>query len=64
MQLSAASRWLHDILRVIATLFMCGEDWKSSRESQTNKQANKQIPWPLIRERTLPTERPILVGEI
>jgi hypothetical protein len=28
------------------------------------KQANKQIPWPLVRKRTMPTERPPLVGEI
>jgi hypothetical protein len=25
---------------------------------------NNQTPWPLVRERTLPTERPPLVGEI
>jgi hypothetical protein len=24
----------------------------------------KQIPWPLVRERTIPTERPPLVDEI
>jgi hypothetical protein len=24
----------------------------------------KQTPWPLVRERTIPTERPPLVGEI
>jgi hypothetical protein len=28
----------------------------------TNK--NKQTPWPLVRERTIPTERPPLVDEI
>jgi hypothetical protein len=27
-------------------------------------QKNKQIPWPLVRERTIPTERPPLVDEI
>jgi hypothetical protein len=25
---------------------------------------NKQIPWPLVRERTIPTERPPLLDEI
>jgi hypothetical protein len=25
---------------------------------------NKQTPWPLVRKRTIPTERPPLVGEI
>jgi hypothetical protein len=25
---------------------------------------NKQTPWPLVRERTIPTERPPLVHEI
>jgi hypothetical protein len=27
-------------------------------------QKNKQTPWPLVRERTIPTERPPLVDEI
>jgi hypothetical protein len=27
-------------------------------------QTNKQTPWPLVRERTIPTERPPLVDEI
>jgi hypothetical protein len=25
---------------------------------------NKQIPWPSVRKRTIPTERPLLVDEI
>jgi hypothetical protein len=29
-----------------------------------NKQTTKQTPWPLVRERTIPTERPPLVNEI
>jgi hypothetical protein len=29
-----------------------------------NKQTNKQTPWPLVRERTIPTDRPPLVDEI
>jgi hypothetical protein len=32
--------------------------------SLTNKQTNKQTPWPSVRERTIPTERPPLVDEI
>jgi hypothetical protein len=28
------------------------------------KQTNKQTPWPLVRERTIPTDRPPLVDEI
>jgi hypothetical protein len=27
-------------------------------------QTNKQTPWPLVRKRTIPTERPPLVDEI
>jgi hypothetical protein len=27
------------------------------------KQQNKQTPWPLVRERTIPTDRPPLVDE-
>jgi hypothetical protein len=27
------------------------------------KQTNKQTPWPLVRKRTIPTERPPLVGQ-
>jgi hypothetical protein len=30
----------------------------------TIKQTNKQTPWPLVRERTIPTDRPPLVDEI
>jgi hypothetical protein len=30
----------------------------------TNKQTNKQTPWPSVRKRTIPTERPPLVSEI
>jgi hypothetical protein len=30
----------------------------------TNEQTNKQTPWPLVRERTIPTERQPLVDEI
>jgi hypothetical protein len=29
-----------------------------------NKKTNNQTPWPLVRERTIPTERPPLVDEI
>jgi tetratricopeptide (TPR) repeat protein len=29
-----------------------------------NKQNNKKTPWPLVRKRTIPTERPALVDEI
>jgi hypothetical protein len=35
---------------------------KRSVEQLHNKQ--KQTPWPLVRERTIPTERPPLVDEI
>jgi hypothetical protein len=31
---------------------------------QKQKQTNKQTPWPLVRERTIPTDRPPLVDEI
>jgi hypothetical protein len=29
-----------------------------------NKQKKKKTPWPLVRERTIPTDRPPLVDEI
>jgi hypothetical protein len=32
--------------------------------TQRRKQTNKQTPWPLVRERTIPTEQPPLVDEI
>jgi hypothetical protein len=32
--------------------------------SLENMTKNKQTPWPLVRERTIPTERPPLVDEI
>jgi hypothetical protein len=35
---------------------------RGNLRSYTKK--NKQTPWPLVRERTLPTERPPLVDEI
>jgi hypothetical protein len=38
----------------VFTTFVCPHE-------QTNK---KQAPWPLVRERTIPTERPPLVDEI
>jgi hypothetical protein len=37
---------------------------KNGRKATTNKQTNKQTLWPLVRERTIPTERPPLVDEI
>jgi hypothetical protein len=27
-------------------------------------QKNEQTPWPLVRKRTIPTDRPLLFGEI
>jgi hypothetical protein len=36
----------------------------AAQTKQTNKQTNKQTPWPLVRERTIPTEQPPLVDEI
>jgi hypothetical protein len=31
---------------------------------EPKNKTNKQTPWPLVRERTIPTERPPLVDEI
>jgi hypothetical protein len=36
----------------------------SRKVSEVIKKKNKQTPWPLVRERTIPTERPPLVDEI
>jgi hypothetical protein len=41
--------------------------WHSADTSKyimDKKNINKQTPWPLVRERTIPTERPPLVDEI
>jgi hypothetical protein len=39
------------------------EGWKEG-EGQKQKQQQQQTPWPLVRKRTVPTERPPLVDEI
>jgi hypothetical protein len=33
-------------------------------EDSTASLKRKQTPWPLVRKRTIPTERPPLVGEL
>jgi hypothetical protein len=33
------------------------------QDTHHNRKTNKQTPWPLVRERTIPTERPPLVDE-
>jgi hypothetical protein len=38
-------------------------DEVEGRKSNVVK-TNKQTPWPLVRERTIPTDRPPLVDEI
>jgi hypothetical protein len=43
------------------------DSWRGEQvcaDDKTKKQTNKQTPWPLVRERTIPTERPPLVDEI
>jgi hypothetical protein len=37
---------------------------RKSQLTTTTKKQNKQTPWPLVRERTIPTDRPPLVDEI
>jgi hypothetical protein len=37
-------------------------DGRTAHRTQA-KQTNKQTTWPLVRKRTIPTERPPLVGE-
>jgi hypothetical protein len=51
------------------TLLVIERYWMPSfsgdpHELHAKKQTNKQTPWPLVRERTIPTERPPLVDEI
>jgi hypothetical protein len=41
-----------------------GNTHRASTTYTEIKQRNKQTPWPLVRERTIPTEWPPLVGEI
>jgi hypothetical protein len=36
----------------------------SNSDNRLTPSLNKQTPWPLVRERTIPTERPPLVDEI
>jgi hypothetical protein len=38
--------------------------YESKDLSISQKAKNKQTPWPLVREGTIPTDRPPLVGEI
>jgi hypothetical protein len=40
------------------------QDWHILQGYVATLQTNKQTPWPLVRKRTIPTERPPLVGEI
>jgi hypothetical protein len=37
---------------------------KEKGSNRKQKQKQKQTPWPLVRERTIPTDRPPLVDEI
>jgi hypothetical protein len=53
----------HVVTSVAYTQFTPGEA-AAGFDTITNKQTNKQTPWPLVRERTIPTERPPLVDEI
>jgi hypothetical protein len=36
----------------------------TERKNKLPLKTNKQTPWPLVRERTIPTDRPPLVDEI
>jgi hypothetical protein len=39
--------------------------FRNYQDSITSQRTNKQqVPWPLVRKRTIPTERPPFVGEI
>jgi hypothetical protein len=61
-----SSRWLveppwfvyHALIHVVGTY--CYETEVMKRKKQTNK----QTPWPLVRKRSITTERPTLVDEI
>jgi hypothetical protein len=54
-----ASSWV--LRRVALVRTDVSEEPVASFIKKTNK---KQTPWPLVRERTIPTERPPLVDEI
>jgi hypothetical protein len=41
-----------------------GKSPSTSASDKTNTQTNKQTPWALFRERTIPTDRPPLVYQI
>jgi hypothetical protein len=41
-----------------------GEMRNRAMKISRRRRINKQTPWPLVRERTIPTERPPLVDEI
>jgi hypothetical protein len=47
-------------------LIILGGEYKlcSSSLCSLREQKHKQTPWPLVRERTIPTARPLLVDEI
>jgi hypothetical protein len=39
-------------------------DFRKAYDSVIKQKKNKQTPWPLVRERTIPTDRPPLFDEI
>jgi hypothetical protein len=56
------SSWLQNRLgNLISTIFRI---LQAAVGLEYQRQTNKQTPWPLVRVRTIPTERPPLVDEI
>jgi hypothetical protein len=53
-------------LRARTTLRTYAENWDDPLFNKyiLRAKTNKQTPWPLVRERTIPTDRPPLVDEI
>jgi hypothetical protein len=51
-------------LRALNALCLSLGERSSSALVHSNTNKTKQTPWPLVRKRNIPTERPPLVGEI
>jgi hypothetical protein len=58
--------WAFGLCSTSATWSQVPEGIKQNKTKQNKKkkQQQKKTPWPLVRERTIPTERPPLVDEI
>jgi hypothetical protein len=60
------AEWIttHDLPASNVTSLMWSSEIHVTSTFKVKNKINKQTPWPLVRERTIPTDRPPLVDEI